>query len=333
MPDSLLIALGGNALIKAGQKGTLDEQAHNLDECLSGLVEPIRNGTRLVFTHGNGPQVGYILIRALAARDQAYDLPLDVCVAQSQGEMGYLIQQRLQHLLHRRHIHRRVVTLLTQTLVDPDDPRMQHPSKPIGPFYSEKEAGPLQQQGTCLVHAGPQGYRRVVPSPDPLTIIETEEIRHLVEEGVIVIAVGGGGIPVYRGQDGLLHGIEAVVDKDLASSLLANTLGFVRLLNLTAVDHAKLWYGSPEEQNLQTLSDTQATQYLAEGHFAPGSMGPKIEAAIQFVKNGGRECIITATNNAREGLEGKIGTHLFQNEHVPSHEITWQSTTLPKTDS
>ena len=316
MPDSLLVALGGNALIKKCQRGTLDEQRRNIHECLSGLLEPIQNGTRLVITHGNGPQVGAILMRAKAAKDEAYDLPLDVCVAQSQGEIGYLIQQSLQALLHRHGIHRPVVTMLSQTVVDLKDSHFQNPSKPIGFYLSEQETQKLKAQGVRLVEEPQRGYRRVVPSPFPLEIIEAKAIEQVVNTGTIVIAVGGGGIPVYRDETGTLCGIEAVVDKDLGSSVLAVALKINRILNLTSVDHAKLHYRLSEERDLKTLSVSQAKQYLAKGHFAPGSMGPKIEAAIHFVEHGGQEFIITRTDKVREGLRGELGTHICSFESI-----------------
>ncbi len=318
MSESLLVALGGNALIKHGQRGTLTEQRQNIVECLFGLIEPIQNGSRLIITHGNGPQVGYILIRAQAAHDRAYDLPLDVCVAQSQGEIGYLIQQSLQDLIQLRGLHRPVVTVLSQALVDPQDSHFQNPTKPIGPYCSEKEARDLKEQGASLIEEAGKGYRRVVPSPFPVEIIETDGIQQLVNAGVIVITAGGGGIPVYRDGKGRLHGIEAVVDKDLASSVLAVSLKVDRILNLTSVDHAKLNYESSEEQDLENVSLTQAKQHLAEGHFAPGSMGPKIEAAIHFVEYGGQEFIITRTDKAKEGLGGKIGTYIYSDLKVDS---------------
>ena len=310
MPESLLVALGGNALIKKGQRGMLEEQRRNIDECLSGFLEPIQHGTRLVVTHGNGPQVGAILMRAQAAKDGAYHLPLDVCVAQSQGEIGYLIQQSLQALLHCHGIHRPVVAMLSQTLVDQKDQNFQNPSKPIGLYLSGQEAQALKTQGVRLVQEAPRGFRRVVPSPHPIEIIETQSIEQLVNAGVIVITAGGGGIPLYRDETGTICGIEAVVDKDLASSVLAVALNIHRILNLTSVDHAKLHYRSSGERDLKSLSISQAKQYLAEGHFPPGSMGPKIEAAIHFVEHGGKEFIITRTDKVREGLSGEIGTQI-----------------------
>ena len=313
MPESLLVAVGGNALMKPGEEGTLEEQRKNVNECLSGLLEPIQNGTRLIITHGNGPQVGYMLIRAQAAKDQAYDLPLDVCVAQSQGEIGYLIQQSLQGLIQRYDIHRTVVTILTQTLIDPKDPQFQNPTKPIGPFYQHEEARALKGRGASFVEDTQHRFRRVVPSPYPIEILETKPIEQLVDAGVIVIAAGGGGIPVYRDENGSLHGIDAIVDKDLASSILAVSLKVGRILNLTSIDHAKLNYGSSEEQDLKTVSVAQARQFSAEGHFAPGSMAPKIEAAIHFIEHGGKEFIITGTDTAQEGVDHQTGTCIFSN--------------------
>jgi len=249
-------------------------------------------------------------MRAQTAKDRAYDLPLDVCVAQSQGEIGYLIQQSLQALMQRYGIPRPVVTMLSQTLVDREDPHFQNPSKPIGFYLSEQDTQALKAQGVRLVEESPRGYRRVVPSPYPLEIIEAKAIERLVNTGTIVIAVWGGGIPVYRDETGTLCGIEAVVDKDLASSVLAVSLNIDRILNLTSVDHATLHYRSSKERDLLSLSVSQARQHLAEGHFAPGSMGPKIEAAIHFVEQGGQEFIITRTDKSKEGLDGKIGTHI-----------------------
>lgn len=311
MSEKILVALGGNALVRAGQRGTIEEQAANLNGALEGVIPLIRRGCRVIITHGNGPQVGHILLRVEAARPQAYDLPLDVCVAQSQGEIGYLIQQSLQNLLRRARIERPVATILCQTLVDKQDPRMKNPSKPVGPFYAGEEAMALKKQGYCLVEDAHRGFRRVVPSPEPLRIVEQEIIHGLLTDGVIVIAGGGGGIPVYAEEDGLLKGVEAVVDKDLVSSQLAVACGVERILDLTSVEHAKLHFGSPREHNLEGITVTEAKRYLAEGHFAPGSMGPKIEAGIYFLEHEGREFVITHTEKALEGFEGRTGTHLY----------------------
>jgi carbamate kinase len=310
MPEKILVALGGNALIKAGQKGTIQEQAINLDETLAQLVELIQQGCQLVISHGNGPQVGHILIRVEEARGKAYDLPLEVCVAQSQGEIGYLIQQRLRNLLQRQKIHRSVTTVVSQVVVDPHDPRMKTPTKPVGPFYPKEQIGELKGRGYHIAEDAHRGYRRVVPSPLPIRIVESEVIKQLSENGTIVVAVGGGGIPVSANQDETINGVEAVIDKDWSSSLLAIDIGVERLLNLTSVDHAKLHFESNREQDLDTVTVSQAKQYLAEGHFLPGSMEPKMEAAVYFLENGGREVIITSPEKALQGLKGKTGTHV-----------------------
>jgi carbamate kinase len=310
MAERILVALGGNALVRAGQRGTIQEQMANLDLAMAGIVPLIQRGCHVVITHGNGPQVGHILIRVEAARHQAYDLPLDVCVAQSQGETGYLIQQTLENLLRKHQIDRTVCAVLCRTVVDQHDPKLTNPSKPVGPYYSREDALALKTQGWSLAEEAPHGFRRVVPSPEPIRIVETEAIQRLLEDGIIVIAVGGGGIPVSAETDGTLKGIEAVVDKDLASSQLAVTIGVERILDLTSVEFAKLHFNSPSEENLQTITVADAKKYLAEGHFAPGSMQPKIEAGIYFLEHGGREFIITHTEKALDGFEGRTGTHM-----------------------
>ena len=310
MAERILVALGGNALVRPGQPGTIQEQMVNLDRAMAGIVPLIQRGCQMVITHGNGPQVGHILIRVEAARHQAYDLPLDVCVAQSQGETGYLIQQTLENLLRKHQIDRTVVAVLSRTVVYQHDPKLMNPSKPVGPYYSREEALALKTQGWSLAEEAPHGFRRVVPSPEPIRIVETEAIQRLVGDGAIVIAVGGGGIPVNVETDGTLKGIEAVVDKDLASSQLAVTIGVERILDLTSVEFAKLHFNSSSEENLQTITVADAKKYLADGHFAPGSMQPKIEAGIYFLEHGGREFIITHTEKALDGFEGRTGTHM-----------------------
>ncbi|TPW09246.1 MAG: carbamate kinase, partial [bacterium] len=241
MPERILVALGGNALVRIGQRGTIAEQTANLRSALTGVAELIRRGHRVILTHGNGPQVGQILLRAEAARGRAYDLPLDVCVAQSQGETGYVIQQCLQNVLRQRGVgDHPVATVITRTLVDPDDPRMAHPAKPVGPFYTKEQAERWRATGWRIAEDAHRGYRRVVPSPLPIGIVEAPVVRRLVEAGVIVIAAGGGGIPVRRERDDRLVGVEAVVDKDLASSRLAVELGIDTILDLTAVEQVML---------------------------------------------------------------------------------------------
>jgi carbamate kinase len=311
MPDKILVSLGGNALVKAGQRGTLQEQTANLSEWLPQLVEMIREGDQLVITHGNGPQVGHNLIRVEEARHKAYELPLDVCVAQSQGEIGYLIQAQLHNLLCLHQINRSVATVISQVVVDPEDPRMKNPTKPVGPFYESDDVEDLKKRGYWVAEDAHRGFRRMVPSPLPIRILETDVIRDMVENGTIVIAVGGGGIPVEQREDGTISGVEAVVDKDWSASLLALSIGVKRILDLTAVGYAKLHFHSPSEKNLHTLTVKEAKGYLNDGHFWPGSMGPKIEAAIHFLENGGQEVIITSPDNAVKSLGGKAGTHIY----------------------
>lgn len=310
MPEPLLVALGGNALVGPGQAGSIPEQAATLRASLAGVVELIRRGHPLVITHGNGPQVGHILIRAEASRGQAYDLPLDVCVAQSQGETGYLIQQALQGLLQDHGINRPITALISRVEVDQHDPRMQRPTKPVGPFYTAEQASALKERGFTVVEDAQRGYRRAVPSPLPLRIVDADIMKRLVDDGAIVIAVGGGGVPVSLDAGKHLVGVEAVVDKDLASGLLAATIGITRILDLTSVDHVKLHFGTPAEHNLTRITLAQAKTYLAAGHFAPGSMEPKIQAAIRFLEHGGQHVVITSPEHAIAGFDGRIGTQI-----------------------
>lgn len=309
MPDSIVVALGGHALMKA-DGCSFPEQASTIRHALVGVVELIRHGHRVVITHGNGPQVGHILIRVEESRGKAYDLPLDACVAQSQGEIGYLIQQGLENLLCRSGIVRRTLAVLCRTLIDRDDPRMKHPTKPVGPFYTKEQAAGMKARGWPVARDAGGRYRRVVPSPLPIRILEAELIRRAFDESVIVIAAGGGGIPVAATEEGTLVGVEAVVDKDFASSVLASAIGADSILDLTDVEHVKLHFGSPRERNLDSLTLAEARKYLADGQFAEGSMGPKIEAAIQFLQRGGRQVIITRLERAIEAWAGRTGTRI-----------------------
>jgi carbamate kinase len=306
-----LIALGGNALIRPCQWGTIADQLSTLRQSLGGVVELMRMGHQLVLTHGNGPQVGHILIRAERARGDAYDLPLDACVAQSQGEIGFLIEQSLQNLMRERQIGRTVATVITRVIVDADDPHMRAPSKPIGPFLTRERADSLRRQGADVVEDAYRGYRRVVPSPRPRAILELEAIRSLFESGVVVIAGGGGGIPVRIHQNGSLIGVEAVVDKDFTSTLIALELKVTKIIDLTDVGFVKLNFNSPEETDLQSMTAAVAKRRLIAGHFLPGSMGPKIEAAIDFLEHGGHEVIVTRPENTLEAFRGHAGTHIL----------------------
>jgi len=311
LPKSILITLGGNAILPARGTGTFDEQSAITRLTMQPIAELIRDGVQVVLSHGNGPIVGNILIRNEAARDQIPPMPLDVCGADSQGGIGFMMQQALQNELRRVSVDRTVVTLVTQVVVDERDPAFRRPTKPIGPFYSQDRARLLaKEKGWTVVEDAGRGWRRVVASPRPLEVVEIAAIRKLVADGVIAIAAGGGGIPVARQWDGSLHGVEAVIDKDLASSLLARLLGCEMLCIVTGVDRVALNYGKPDQRDLDCATAEELSRYAAEGHFPSGSMGPKIQAAIEFVRGGGREVVITSPAKVLEALQGKGGTRI-----------------------
>jgi carbamate kinase len=311
MPKTALIAVGGNSLIRAGQKGTVAEQMANARRTAAAMVGLIRDGRRLVITHGNGPQVGAQLLRSERASDQVPGQTLDVCGASSQGEIGYMLAQSLEHELIAAGLKVPVVGIVTQTLVSPDDPAMQHPTKPIGPFYSQAEAEARKRAfGWQIVEDAARGYRRVVPSPEPLEIVELEVIRELVNHGVLVIAVGGGGIPVVR-DDGGYRGVEAVIDKDRASALLASKLGVDLFVISTDTDYVYLNYKRPGQRPIESVTAEEMTAYFKAGHFPPGNMGPKVESALRFLAAGGAEVIITSYECLNEAVAGKAGTHIL----------------------
>jgi carbamate kinase len=311
LPQSLLIALGGNAILPARGTGTFDEQCAITRITMQPIAALIRDGVQVVLSHGNGPIVGNILIRNEAARDTVPPMPLDVCGADSQGGIGYMMQQSLSNELRRVGVDRPVVTVVTQVVVDERDPAFRRPLKPIGPFYDRDRARVLsKEKGWTVAEDAGRGYRRVVASPRPLEFVEIAAIRRLVSGGAVVIAAGGGGIPVSRQFDGTFHGVEAVVDKDLAASLLARLLGLETLCIVTDVEHVALHYGRPEEQPLECATAEELSRYAAEGHFAAGSMGPKIQSAIEFVRGGGRDALITSPGRLRDALEGKSGTRV-----------------------
>ncbi len=311
LPKSILITLGGNAILPARGTGTFDEQSAITRLTMQPIAQLIHDGVQVVLSHGNGPIVGNILIRNEAARDQIPPMPLDVCGADSQGGIGYMMQQALQNELQRVGVDRPVVTLVTQIVVDERDPAFRRPTKPIGPFYSQERARLLaKEKGWTVVEDAGRGWRRVVPSPRPLEVVEITAIRKLVADGVIAIAAGGGGIPVARQWDSSLHGVEAVIDKDLASSLLARLLGCETLCIITGVDRVAIHYGKPDQRDLDCATAEELSRYAADGHFPAGSMGPKIQAAIEFVRGGGREVVITSPAKIREALQGNGGTRI-----------------------
>jgi carbamate kinase len=310
-PPIAVVALGGNALIRQGEKGEVEEQLRHIRESVLHLPLLLAKGYALVITHGNGPVVGQLLLQNEAARETVPSMPLDVCDADSEGSIGYLTQQTLVNVLRGQRGKRPVVSLITQIVVDPADPAFNRPTKPVGPFYTEVEAEELRRtKGWTVVADAGRGFRRVVPSPRPLQVVEEDAIRILLEHGVVVIAAGGGGVPVRRTETGELLGVEAVIDKDHASSLLARGLGARLLVILTAVDFVYRRFGQPDREPLPRLDVAMARRLLEEGEFAPGSMGPKIEAAIEFLEAGGEEVLITLPENLADALEGKTGTRI-----------------------
>jgi len=305
----IVIAFGGNAILQKGQEGTVYEQFANTRLAIDRIMGLIRDGHDVVITHGNGPQVGNMMIRVDRSRGFAYDLPLGVCVADTQGEMGYMIAQSLQNRLTREQIHREVVAVVTQVVVDREDPSLKHPTKPVGRFHTEEEARLMMAEGKHMVEDAGRGWRHVVPSPHPSRVVESSVIRQLVEAGHIVIACGGGGMPVYVEDDGTYEGIDGVVDKDRASAVLAREIGADELIILTEVDKVALNFNKPDQRFLDRLTVAEARRYLAEGHFHKGSMGPKVEAVIDFLENGGKRAIIASLDKAYDALHGRAGTH------------------------
>ena len=307
----IVVALGGNALVQEGEKGTIQEQFANTRKSITGIVQCIKKGFDVVITHGNGPQVGNMLLRTELSRDKVPELPLEICVADTEGEIGYMIQQTMVNNLQREQIKKCAVTILTQVIVDKDDSAFRNPTKPVGPFFTAEEAGKIiNEKGWAMVDDSHRGYRRVVASPRPLEIVEKESVKRLLESGEVVIAAGGGGIPVIVEEDGSLKGVDAVVDKDLASSVLALDIKADCLMMLTGVEHVCLDYGESDQKPLETITIEEAERYMAEGHFPPGSMGPKVQAGVNFLKGGGECVFITAIDKAWETIAGKTGTRI-----------------------
>jgi carbamate kinase len=311
MSKTALLAVGGNSLIRAGETGTMAEQLANARRTAAAIVSLIREGWRLVITHGNGPQVGAQLLRSEAAVEQLPGETLDMCGAATQGEIGYLLSHALREELAKAHLAVPVASVITQTVVSSDDPAMQRPTKPIGPFYGREESERRKRLfGWSMVPDSGRGYRRVVPSPEPVEIIETDVIRTLLDSGVLVVACGGGGIPVVRRSDGLLEGVEAVIDKDRASALLASSLGMQAFIISTDTKFVYLDYGKPTQRPLTTVAVAELEKQQAAGQFPPGSMGPKIEAALRFLRDGGQEVVITSYECLRSAMKGSGGTHI-----------------------
>lgn len=310
MAGSALIAIGGNSLIRAGEKGSVAEQTANARRVSKAIAGLLLQDFRVVVTHGNGPQVGAALLRSERAAGQVYEQGLDVCVATTQGEIGYLLQQALEHEIREAGLPHQVATILTRVVVDQDDPAFANPTKPVGPFFSRPAAEEKTRLlGWVMVEDAARGYRRVVASPVPLEIVEEELIRRILDRDILAIAVGGGGIPVVR-RDGELRGVDAVIDKDRASVLLALRLPVDLLVFCTAADYVYLNFRKPEQRALIRAGVSEIRGYFESGHFLPGSMGPKMEAAMRFLEGGGKRVIVTSEDHLVEAVSGACGTHI-----------------------
>lgn len=313
MPEKTIISIGGNAIIKRNNSGTIQEQFKNIQAACAGIARLAVSGSQVIITHGNGPIVGNIVLKNEAAKYIIPPMPLYICDADSEGGIGFMIQQAVYNELCKARCLADVAAVITQAVVDPNDPAFKNPSKPIGPFYSEQEAVVLgASRGWIMSMDSGRGWRRVVPSPRPMRIIEAGIIERLAASGVIVIAAGGGGVPVIEAADGTLKGIDAVIDKDYATSLLARQTGAARFINLTQTDMVYKDFNRPGQKGLPELNVKDARDYLAQGQFHPGSMGPKIEAAIEFLESGGKEVIITSPEMMDAALRGEAGTRIFK---------------------
>lgn len=313
MQETLVIAIGGNAILKEGQRGTAEEQYANVKACCGPIVDLYAQGYRIVLVHGNGPQVGNILLQAEAAADTVAPQPIDLCGAQTQGQIGYMIQRAVHNMFLEKGINGKITSVVTQVVVDPADPAFQDPTKPIGPFYTKERAEALQKEHPEAVFkedAG-RGWRRVVASPKPIRIIEKGSANALLQQGHIVVTGGGGGIPIAVDEN-RYTGVEAVVDKDLVSAIIARDVDAAKLVILTGVDQVFVDFGQPTQRPIDRMSAEQARAYMAEGQFPPGSMKPKIEAALGYLEQGGREVLITSIDKLAQALEGKSGTVIFR---------------------
>jgi len=309
---TIVIAIGGNSLIRDAQHMSVPDQYAAVVETARHITDLLERRYRIVITHGNGPQVGFILLRSEHSRGILHQVPLDSIVADTQGALGYQVQQALENEFRRRGLKRSVATVVTQTLVDRQDPAFAKPSKPIGQFYTRAEAEErMRVEKWLMVEDAGRGWRRAVASPRPVRIIESEVVKHLVKDGYVVIAAGGGGIPVVADEQGMLRGVAAVIDKDLASAVLAGAIGADLLVISTAVEKVCLDFGKPGERALDVMTAAEARQYMADGHFPPGSMLPKIQACLRFLEGGGREALITCPRKLSAALAGQTGTRVI----------------------
>jgi carbamate kinase len=310
--ELIVVALGGNAISRPGQEGNVPQQFENAGYTARHLAELVADGYQLVTTHGNGPQVGNVLRRVELAAPELYRLPLHICGAHTQGGMGFMIAQCLNNALHACGVERRASALVTSVEVDPNDPAFRRPTKPIGGFYGAEKAARLrEEQGWEMIEVRSQGYRRVVPSPAPKAIVEIDLIRRLVDAGELLVVAGGGGIPVARSADGAWYGVEAVIDKDRTAALVGRDLDAPVLLIVTSVERVALDFGTPRQKPLDRMTASQAQHHLDAGQFPPGSMGPKIEAAIEFLRDcsaGDARVVICDIEHMAAALEGRSGT-------------------------
>jgi len=310
--DSLLVAIGGNATHPDNIRGTQEEQEHVAERAARALLPLARKENRLLVTHGNGPVVGKILLRMMMTREAIPPMRLDVCVAHSQGGIGYILMQALENAMRRAGLERQAACILTQVEVDAADPAFAAPSKPIGPFFSQEEAQRYEKQGWRMMEDAGRGWRHCVPSPEPRAVVNLRMIEALLDTGAVVIAGGGGGIPVVRAANGDWQGVEAVIDKDLTSVVLARALGLKQLLILTAVERVAVDFGTPRQRDLHTVTLSELKALQRAGNFAKGSMRPKVEAAIRHLEAGGERAIIAHLDHARAALEGSSGTHVVR---------------------
>jgi len=307
--QTVLVALGGNAMIRKGDVPDIETQEKNAEDTVEKLMVLVEHDFNLVVSHGNGPQVGNLLLRTEMSKEKLPRMPLDMLVAETEGSMGYLLQQAFLNKIRMSEMRRYVVTVITQVIVDPNDPAFARPSKPIGMHYSKEMAESLRREfGWEMIEDGKAGWRRVVPSPRPLKIVQRHMIRHSANEGNIVIAAGGGGIPIMVDKDGRYMGVEAVIDKDLTSSMLASEIKADTLIILMEEPQVYVNFGRPSQRPLERVNVSQITDHLAEGHFPPGNIGPKVNAAIQFVQRGGSRAIITSADHLAAALDGQAGT-------------------------
>jgi carbamate kinase len=307
-----VVAVGGNALIKDKNHKTIQDQFAASKDTMSNIADMIEKGWDVVITHGNGPQVGFILRRSELAKDVLHEVPLDYCGADTQGAIGYMFQKALHNEFKRRGMDKDAATVVTQTVVNKDDPAFKHPTKPIGTFMEEAEAKSREEHdGWTVVEDAGRGWRRVVPSPLPEKIVEANAIQSLLKAGISVVGVGGGGIPVVENESGDLEGIEAVIDKDFSSSLLATVIDADLFVISTAVEKVALNFNTEDEVWLDKMTVAEAKQYIEEGHFAPGSMLPKVKAIIKYLENGGKKALITDPEHIGEALDGKTGTWIL----------------------